>query len=413
MIKNCILPLVLLLCFSNTIIRAQNENVKDKALKVYIDCNSCDSDYIRKELTFVNYVRDRLDAQVHILATTEFTGSGGRKQTFFFLGQKEFKGQADTLNFSVTADATSDEIRSKQLNLIRLGLVRYAAKTPMIDRITVSFEENDDEESVTDRWNSWVFEIDGSAYFNGEQSYSYFSSYNSIGVQRVTDDLKVEFEVEYNFSKSKYVVDDTTYFSTRNDKEFDHMLVKSINNHWSYGYKFSIESSLYQNLDLFIKAYPALEYNLFPYSESNRKQLRFIYSAGMIGLNYIDTTIYDKTKETVFGQQLGIAAQFKEKWGTVNVSLEGGNFFHDFSMKHLELYSYLNLRLFKGLSLYLQGGVSLIHDQISLPKGEVSSEDVLLRRRQLESQYFYWGGVGLTYSFGSIYNNVVNPRFGN
>jgi hypothetical protein len=53
-----------------------------------------------------------------------------------------------------------------------------------------------------------------------------------------------------------------------------------------------------------------------------------------------------------------------------------------------------------------------IHDQINLAKGNVSQEDVLLQRRQLATSYEYYGSIGIRYSFGSIYTNVVNPRFG-
>ena len=54
------------------------DQLKEKAPKVYIDCLECDLDYIRTEITFVNYVRDRKEADVHILITTQDTGSGGR-----------------------------------------------------------------------------------------------------------------------------------------------------------------------------------------------------------------------------------------------------------------------------------------------------------------------------------------------
>jgi hypothetical protein len=36
----------------------------------------------------------------------------------------------------------------------------------------------------------------------------------------------------------------------------------------------------------------------------------------------------------------------------------------------------------------------------------------LLRRKQLETSYNYYAYVGISYSFGSIFNNAVNPRFG-
>jgi len=393
---------------------AQQKSLKDEAVRVFLDCASCETEHIKKELTFVNYMRDRNDAQLHILTTREMNGAGGVSHTFFFIGQKEFAGQADTLSFSLPADATPDETRTKQENTIKLGLVRYMAKTPYANLINISIDGHNEEDSeVTDKWNSWVFKLEASTFFDAEQSYRYFSGSTSIGAQRVTENLKVEFEADYYFSKDQYIFEDTTIYSTTNEKEFEHLLVKSINNHWSVGYSANIESSLYQNYSLNLTFYPAIEYNLFPYSESNRKQLRFLYAAGVRHFNYIDSTIYNKTHETLLGQELGIAAQFKQKWGTINISMEGSNYFHNFSFNRLRLNAELNLRIYKGLSLTIYGGAQLVHDQLNLPKGDVSSEDVLLRRRQLASQYNYWGSVGLTYSFGSIYNNVVNPRFGN
>jgi hypothetical protein len=35
-----------------------------------------------------------------------------------------------------------------------------------------------------------------------------------------------------------------------------------------------------------------------------------------------------------------------------------------------------------------------------------------LRLRQLATSYTYFINLGLSYSFGSIFNNIVNPRFG-
>jgi hypothetical protein len=37
-------------------------------------------------------------------------------------------------------------------------------------------------------------------------------------------------------------------------------------------------------------------------------------------------------------------------------------------------------------------------------------EDVILRRKQFQTDYSYRASIGLTYRFGSMFNNVVNPR---
>ncbi|MGH7471956.1 MAG: hypothetical protein ACRENP_28730, partial [Longimicrobiales bacterium] len=66
---------------------------------------------------------------------------------------------------------------------------------------------------------------------------------------------------------------------------------------------------------------------------------------------------------------------------------------------------------FRGLEVGVHGGYSWIRDQIALRKGSSDQVDVLLRRRELLTGYDYQAGIGLSYTFGSIFNNVVNPRF--
>src|SRR5688500_7533987 len=56
-------------------------------LSVYLDCQNvfCDFDYLRTELAAVNWVRDRAVADVHLLVTTQQTGSGGSEYTVTFI----------------------------------------------------------------------------------------------------------------------------------------------------------------------------------------------------------------------------------------------------------------------------------------------------------------------------------------
>jgi hypothetical protein len=112
--------------------------------------------------------------------------------------------------------------------------------------------------------------------------------------------------------------------------------------------------------------------------------------------------------------QLQVAYRIQEKWGSINISLEGSNYLNDFSKNRLELSGDLEIRIFKGLSLDIFGSIARIHDQLSLVKGEQLSEaDILLQLQELATAYNAYGRISLSYTFGSIYNNVVNPRFGN
>ncbi len=392
---------------------SQEEKNREKAIKIFYDCDYCDEDFIKKELTYVNYVRDSKEAQVHVLITEQNNGGGGEKFTFFFIGMNEFKGQNDTLTYSSPPDATSDDIRQNQLKILKMGLMRYVAKTPLASRIKITYEDEGNEEDVKDKWNSWVFDLNLSGFLNGEKLYKYSSVNSSVNITRVTPDLKFEANARLNYNEQKYDVGDSIIVNTRNSKYFEHLLVKSINDHWSMGYYTEIKSSIYSNYNLNVIVAPALEYNIFPYAESNRRQLRLLYHLGAVYSRYIDSTIYDKTREFLFGQKLIIATEFKEKWGSISFDIQGSSYLNNFKYNNIEINTSVRIRIVKGLSFRVYGGASLVHDQLNLPKGDVSKEDILLQRKQLASQYNYWGSLGLTYTFGSIYNNVVNPRFGN
>jgi hypothetical protein len=190
------------------------------------------------------------------------------------------------------------------------------------------------------------------------------------------------------------------------------MIVKSIGDHWAAGGWVMLRSSTYNNLRAEFITAPAVEYNLFPYAESTRRQLRFLYRIGYSYSRYREETIYDKTEQHLLWQALNVTLEVKEPWGIAATYLEGSNYFHDFKKNRVELGGHLSLRLIKGLALNVSAGYSRIHDQLSLAKGEVSLDEILLQRKELETDYSYHVSLGFSYTFGSVYSNVVNPRFG-
>jgi hypothetical protein len=96
----------------------------------------------------------------------------------------------------------------------------------------------------------------------------------------------------------------------------------------------------------------------------------------------------------------------------LSISLEGRALLDDPAKNRLFFNPEFDVRLFRGLSLNLFGYVSLLRDQLYPAKGGATDEEVLLRRRQLATSYQYFVGAGMSYTFGSIFSNVVNPRFG-
>jgi hypothetical protein len=388
------------------------KKIKKQAPKVFIDCDFCDIDHIRREITFVNYVRDRKEADVHILVTRLGTGSGGWEYTLAFIGQKECEGMNNTLRYYSHKDDTQDNIRTGFVKAIKKGLMPYVANTPIADRISISFEEEVEPTDVEDKWNFWVFSTSLSGFFDGEKTSKFTSVYGSFSAKRTTPEWKISASLSANFNKSIFETEEMSLSSSSESRSFSGLIVKSISEHWSIGGYLSASYSTYSNINLRINPAPAIEYNVFPYSQSTRRQLSFLYRLGYNYNDYMEETVYGKTSESLWRGSLSATLELKERWGEISTTLTGSHYFHDFRKNSLDVFSELSLRLFKGLRLSLWGGYAAIHDQLSLPSEGATQEEVLLRRRELATTYRYFFSVGFSYTFGSIYSNVVNPRFG-
>ncbi len=392
--------------------QADIEALKKTAPKIFLDCGSCDFNFIKTEITFVNYVRDRNEAQVHILITTLRTGGGGREYTVSFLGQNEFAGVNDVQKYYSGKIDTDDEIRQGLVKVLKIGLMPYVARTPIASRIALDWSPEEKPAEGKDRWNYWVFSLSGNGYFNGESSYNYRSLGLNFSANRVTPDLKVGLSLSVHHYRDKFIYEDETIESPSDSAYFNGLVVKSLNDHWSVGGYVETESSTYQNIRISTQIAPAIEYNVFPYSESTRRQLRFLYKMGFRTVRYREETIYLKTSELLWDESLSASLELKEKWGTVSTSLSGSHYFHDRRKYNLGIFSIISLQMVKGLNLYIIGSGSRIHDQLSLARGGASLEEVLLQRKQLATTYEYFVSVGVSFTFGSVYTNVVNPRFG-
>jgi len=397
---------------SQNSILPQKDTLRKNALKIFLDCYMCDEDYIRQNVLFINYVRDRKEAQVHVMVTSQRTGSGGRQYTFHFFGQKEFTGMNDTLVYTSSTDDTKDQIRKGQVETLKIGLMRYVARTSLAKDIRIRFNKPAHEKIVEDKWKSWVFDLRMSGFLNGQKSRNSYNLYGSVVARKVTPEWKYYISANYSTSQDKITTDDDVIYSTLKSKSLYGLVVKSISDHWSVGGRTTVSSSSFSNYKFQYSVYPGIEYDIFPYSESTRKQLRILYTAGYSYNDYVDTTIYNKTKESLLGHSLDVALEVTQKWGSVETSANWSNYFYDWSKNNLSVNGRVNIRLFKGFSVNLGGSVSMIHDQINLVKGGASTEEILLYRKELETSYRFFANFGITYTFGSIYNNVVNPRFG-
>lgn len=403
-------PLFFILSILTTTLTSQ-EITKNDAPNLYLDCRSCDMTYIRTELDYVNYVIDRNDADLFIMITWQSTGSDGREYTMTLDGHNRFAGLHDSLTYITDQEMSQDEIREKTLKWLQLGTVRFLNYTPLAEDINISFTHNTPMEQPSDNWDYWVFQSSLNGWFDGQSTYSNMNARWSFVARRTTEAWKLRFQLRGSYNEERFTIGDDEYVSIRRNPGFNSMVVKSVSDHFSVGFRAGVFISTYSNLDQAIWVNPALEYNIFPYQESSRREFRFKYVLGWNMNDYHETTLYDQNEEKLLKQALEIDFELREPWGSAELNIEGSHYFHDISKNRLDLRGELSLKILKGFSYHIDGGYSLIHDQLSLPKGEASQEDILLQTQELETQYSYWGSMGISYTFGSIYNNIVNPRF--
>lgn len=413
---------VLVVCLLGTTAAAassQDAQTVDRtdALRVFLDCNSCDENYLRTEITFINYVRDRADADVHVLVTTQGTGGGGIEYTIKYIGLGRFAGADQSLTYVSPQTATDDERREGFAAVFRLGLVRYAAETSLATRLKVTFDAPKDTAaaaSVRDPWDFWAFRVGISGAFEGQESGNERRMRGFLSANRTTDAWKLIFSASGNYGQEEFVLEEgDIYTSVSRNTDANALVAKSLTEHWSLGAVGALQSSIFSNYELRTRAAAGPEYNVFPYSESTRRILALLYTVGVERADYHEITIFGKDAETLVDHRFETTLNLRQPWGSAFASVEMVQYLNQPDKYRVTASGNVEFRLFKGFSVDLFAQASRRRDQLSLRRGDATNEEILVRQRELATGYQYDFGFGISYAFGSIFNNVVNPRFRN
>lgn len=413
------IPLLLLFVFFNQLTFSQTGT--KKRLSVFIDCSNtwCDLTYIRTEMNVVDFVIDRIAADVHVLLTAQDIGSGGEQFQLIFYGLNRYSGVKDTLRFETLPLATDAEERELTVRYLQAGLAPFIAKAGYLNELTIQSKLKTDSsgkaqqsnQNTKDKWNYWVFRSGVDGNFSSDQNYKSQNLNARFNANRVTDKLKVLFSLNGGENKNVFNIGTDKLTIKNHNLNFSHTLAKSINEHWTYGYDLYALQSTFSNIKSQFYLSPGMEYNIFPYKNVNSKLLTIRYGLDIRRNNYYDSTIYDKTSEWLTGQNLSLNLSLNQKWGTISTGITYRNYFNDTRFYNISFNTFMDVRLTGNLSFNLYAFPSIVRDQVFLPKGDASSDDILSRRRQLQSNYNFYMGFGITYRFGSILNNFVNPRF--
>jgi hypothetical protein len=246
----------------------------------------------------------------------------------------------------------------------------------------------------------------------GEAQQSRYTLEGSASADRVSERFKIRFSVDAEYDHETFELDDTTTVASKSEHYgADLLMVWSLGDHWSVGGLAEASRSTFLNRDLSISAGPAVEYNVFPYRESTRRSLTFRYEVGFQTWNYQVATIEGKLAEVHPGHTLQVSVAVQQPWGEIYGEVEGIQYLHDLASHRINTFLRIEYRLFRGLSLQISSEFARIKDQFYLPAADLSEEEILLERRQRETDFQFDFGIGLSYQFGSKFANIVNPRF--
>jgi hypothetical protein len=389
------------------------------AIRVFVDCQSsnCDFDFFRDQMRWVNFVRDRLFSDVLLLVTSLRTGAGGNEYTITALGNDKYKGRADTAVVIAAPNDAQDVVRRNLARTFSLLLAPYAAKTALASRIDLTYRAPTtaptNPRAVNDPWNFWVYRISASGYGSGEKQQQFYSGFLNTTANRVTAAWKINLGANLSYDESRFTLSDGDEFTNLLRNYGGNALVaRSIGGHWAVGATVNGSYSDFSNYRLNLRVMPALEWNLFDYKEFTRRQLTAYYAIGVGSYQYKEPTIYDRLSETRPLHTFTMAWNARQPWGSVNWSLFGSQYLHNTRFNSYGTSGFVDLRIAKGLSINVGGNYSRVNDQLYLVRGELTDNQVIARQQALATNYRFFLNFGLSYTFGSIYNTVVNPRFG-
>lgn len=383
---------------------------------VYLDCNSCDVTYIRSNITFVNYVRDQDDASIYLLINDGRTAGGGREFNLIFSEIGVQAGRSDTLRYVSSSTDTSDERRIGLNRYIKIGLIPFVTHTIAIQSMDVFYtqptEAEDQDAEIVDPWDNWVFDVNLRSNMWGQAREFNFGLFSGVSAERTTETWKIRGRVRGEIRRRNVELTDRTLNVNRDYGHYWGMVAYSVSDHLSFGVFSGANFNRTNNIALQTYIAPSVEYNFFPYSEFQQRRFLIQYQISPQFRRYYNTTIFLKDSELIMQQEVSGRLRYDQRWGRIDIRVSGSHYFHDAAINRLTFNPSFDIRVRRGLSVSISGSYRVINDQLSLEfRGDPNDPISIIEGVQRPTSYDYSFSFGLSYTFGSIYNNVVNPRF--
>lgn len=398
----------------------RGQNGGDSALRVFLDCGTwnCREDRIRQEIDWITWVREPQDAQLFIIMTGQRAG-GGFQYTLDFEGRGPLSELTDRYIFTSSATDVEEEVVQGLVQTLSAGLVRFVVLggfSDMVEIVGVARDPLVDEDLADggeeDPWDYWVFSLRGNTEIQREDRETQDEYRIFLSANRTTDAWKIDLNGGINFSRREVTFDNGSGFvDDRDDWSSSALVVRSLSPHWSIGFRAGASSVTRLNRDLAYEFSPAVEWNYYPWSEATRRRIVVLYTTGWEYQDYDEITVFQKESEHLWNHRVDLQLRLQEAWGEARFGTEFQQF-----LQYLDEYSFqvngrVNFRIIRGLGVSLESNYEIIRNQRFLSGAGLSPEEILTSRRALATGSRFSLELGLSFNFGSIFNNIVNARF--
>lgn len=389
-----------------------------RAPRLYLSCpTDCYDKYLKQELSYFDFVRDPRQADYTLVVTRQRAANGGERLSVTCTPTAANAGIALATSGDVSwAPGTTDHtLRPKLAQLMLRLLYERLSGDQKVEVFELRVPRRDGAQlsELADPWKYWVLTPQLTGAGEAGSGYYFAELIGSLTVRRVTEQSKVRVRGGYQRNLSGYRLEDGNRI--RGDVygwNARALYAHSVRQRSALGTLATARASEFENLRLQLYGGPVVEFNVFPYRENTTRQLRFAYQLGPWANWYFERNEADLRREVRPYHALSLVVDVNQPWGSVQCVAQVNSFLNEPKLFRASLGPLLSLRLFEGFALTLKGEGAYVRDLINLRGRPVTDNELLLWTAQQRTKFTLEFAISFSYTFGSVHNTIVNPRFG-
>ena len=378
---------------------------------------ACFDSYLRQELSHFDFVRDPHLATFTLVVTRQPAGNGGERFTGK-LTRKLPTGLFETVaqrSFVAPPGAPAHSSRARLAQLLLRLLFAELADTAEGEAFELHLPPRDGStlSSLVDPWDFWVIVPELKGGGEGGSGYYFAELIGALTIRRITDASKFRIRGSYGRDLTGFKLEDGS--RVRGDMykwEVRALYAHSVRRHGALGVIGTTRTSEYENLAFHVHGGPSVEVNVFPYADNATRQLRFAYQVGPWANWYFEPNRSEHERELRPYNALSMITDVNQPWGSIQWINQINFFLDDPSQYRASTGGILTLRLFQGFAISIEGEAAYVRDMINARGRAVTDLELLLWTAQQPTRYVWEMEFAFTYTFGSVHNTIVNPRFG-